>query len=601
MLAELVNSLRRRQPADTAAGAALRATIKGNRRGAPPAGPRGGPDAGSVAHARNAIEAALSAHHEAYKLARRDRPREDHQPIGYSGDAAILGSHDLMHRRVRDLVRNTPQGKRIVSALVALVVGRGVQTFAWPFSPGELFDAVAELGELDEGVLGPRLAFALESDDLFDRWANDPEQFDAEGRLSWPEMQRLMMSEVPTVGSAIAVRCYRRDYKTVPLCYQLIEAEQLDHSVDREAAPGQNRIVGGRELDGDNRVVAYHVYLDHPHEFFHTGSHGLRGAGAPIAVGERRQRIAAGRVIDLTLFGRPSESQGATWLAPCGEPVFDRSSYTDSEIRTAAADSVIAYVAKLQDADRYQALGFDDTLGAAVDDDRELPEYRLGHSPIASVIRPDESLEMVRQTRPNPNAHQFLGVLDRDTAAATPLSYYTLTGDYASTNFSSVRAAKLDEDADVAPIQQWFATHAAIPVRTAFTDAAAAAGLFRGVTPGEYLARRDSLCRFDAVGTGRDLLDPYKEGEARTARLRTKISTFKEECARLGKHWLRVLMQSAAEQKVASMLGVELDFTKAGAGAPGSTPAAPGAAGVSEAAAQDIAERVALLLEESRA
>src|SRR4051794_29093792 len=80
----------------------------------------------------------LAQSFEAYKLARRDRPRENNQPHGYSGDSAIIGSHDLMHRRTRDLVRNTGQAKGIVGTIVDLVVGPGMQTFCWPFLPAEL-------------------------------------------------------------------------------------------------------------------------------------------------------------------------------------------------------------------------------------------------------------------------------------------------------------------------------------------------------------------------------------------------------------------------------------------------------------------------------
>jgi hypothetical protein len=49
-------------------------------------------------------------------------------------------------------------------------------------------------------------------------------------------------------------------------------------------------------------------------------------------------------------------------------------------------------------------------------------------------------------------------------------------------------------------------------------------------------------------------MDPFKEGEARTTRLRTGVSTFKEECAKINKHWIRVLMQLAIERKVCKLL-----------------------------------------------
>lgn len=541
-----------------------------------------GPAPGSVGYARQLAAQA----YEAYRLARRDRPREHNQPHGYSGDSAIIGDHDLMNRRVRDLVRNTAQGKRISQALVDLVIGCGMQTYSWPFAPHELLEISTELETLESGDLGPRLKFALESDDLFEEWSSDPRQFDVEGRLSWPEMQRMMLGESVQVGNALLVRVMRSKYELVPLAYQILEREQLDESMDRQPAPGQNKIIGGIEFDAANRAVAYHVYLDHPHEFFGTGGSALLGAGAPISMGSRRQRIPADRVIDLALYHRPSASLGASWYDASGQTAWDRDNYCESEIKSAAVDAAFAFVAKLKGAEEgVSGLGFDDDQDDTDGFGNRL--YKVGQSPIASVIGTDEELEMQRSTRPNKDAPAFLSFLDRDTAASVGLSYYTLTGDYAATNFSSSRAAKLDEEMHLRPLQQWFGVHVALRVRREFNAMAAASGLFQSLRPAEFRANQRTYQRFDAIGAGRELLDPYKEGEARTNRLRTGISTFKEECARSGKHWIRVLMQRSIETKVTKLFGVDLDFSKPGAGGSGDTNTTD--------QAQQIADRLHLL------
>ncbi len=516
------------------------------------------PAPGSREHARDILGQAW----EAYRLARRDRPREHYQPHGYSGNAAIVGSHDLMHRRTRDLVRNTAQAKSVINSIVDLVVGTGVQTYSWPFAPSELFEIVTELESLQAGELGPRLTFALESDDLFEEWSSDPLQFDVEGRLSWPEMQRLLMQESSTVGNGLLVRSFLKDYKLVPLAFQIIEREQLDESQDRPATPTRNKIVGGIEFDASNRAVAYHIYLDHPHDFFGIGQSALLGAGAPLALGSRRVSVPAERVIDLASYHRPSASLGVTALDACGQTIWDRDSYMDSEIRSAALDAAFAFVAKLVDAEKSGALGFDD--GEDDIDEHGNRQYKVGHSPIAATIGVDESLEMVRSTRPNKDAPAFIKLLDRDTAAAAGLSYYSATGDYESTNYTSAKGAKQDEDLHIRPQQNWFACHVALPVRKQFNAIAAANGLFQSLRPADFRQNTRTYQRFDAVGNGRDLIDPFKEGEARTTRLRTGLSTFKEECAKVGKHWIRVLMQIAVERKVADLFGVKLDFSKGG-------------------------------------
>ena len=87
-----------------------------------------------------------------------------------------------MNRRVRDLIRNNAQAKRILMALTDLVIGSGFNTYSWPFSSTEQLEAISEFETASEGRLGPRLRYALESDDWFDRWSSDPDQFDIEGQ-----------------------------------------------------------------------------------------------------------------------------------------------------------------------------------------------------------------------------------------------------------------------------------------------------------------------------------------------------------------------------------------------------------------------------------
>lgn len=521
---------------------------------------------GSVEHARQLLAQSF----EAYKLARRDRPREHNQPYAYSGDSAIRSSHELMNRRVRDLVRNTAQGKRARQAFMDLVVGAGFQTFAWPFAPHELLELSTELETLEGGDIGPRLRFALEADDLFSEWADDPQQFDVEGRLSRMEMERMALGECVTTGNALIIRTFRKDYEIVPLSYQIVEREQLDESLDRPASEGQNRIVGGIEFDSNNRAVAYNLWTEHPHEFFTTGNQtNFQGLGGvtPQSLGANRVRIEADRVIDLCLWDRPSSSIGASWYDSTGQTTWDRDSFMDSEIRSAALDASFAFVAKLMDAEKYGGFGFDDGL----DDEDEYGnrEFKLGHSPIAAVIGKEESLEMVRSTRPNKDAPVFIKQLDHDQAGGLGLSYYTLTGNYEATNFSSSRAAKLDEDMHIKPLQKWFGTHVALRIRREFNEMAAAVGAYQTITPSQFNESRRTYQRFDAIGNGRDLLDPYKEGEARTNRLRTGIATFKEECAKQNQHWIRVLMQLSIEKKVTKLFGLELDFSKNGSSAGG--------------------------------
>jgi lambda family phage portal protein len=437
-----------------------------------------------------------------------------------------------------------------VQALCDLVIGCGVQTFAWPFLPWETMQIVEELESVKEGVLMPRLKYALESDDLWEEWWNDPKQVDVEGKRSGPELQRDLFRECVQVGHGLLIRVtpdgpgYR-----VPLAFQMVEREQLDPSKDGER--DGVRIVGGIEINRAGRPIAYHILDAHPHDVYQ----GATTTGST--------RIPADRVIDLCLWHRPSAAIGCTWLDAVGQKDFDRDSFLDAEIKVAAKGALLALIHKSENAHLATTLGLLDDDSETTDDYGN-EEVKLGTTPIAARVGINESVEMVESKRPTSSANNFFRLLDQDIAAGAGISYYTLTGDYAATSFSSTRAAKMDEDLHVLPLQQWFSTHVALPIRKQFNIMAAMAGQFESVRPGEFRRNERRLQRFDAIGPGRDLLDPGKETDAKIARMRSGLSTLKYECARQGQHWIRQLMQQGLEGALAELFGATIDWSNGG-------------------------------------
>lgn len=484
-----------------------------------------------------------AAAREAYRWGRIDRRTEHFQPNGRSGDAAIYESHELMNRRVRDQIINNAQAKRIIEALTDLTIGTGIQTFSAPFDPW------MDLTKLDVADLDEGLRFALEADDLFEEWFFEPNQFDAAGKLSGADMQRLAFSECGSVGDALILKCQRNEPgRLVPLCYQILEREQLDTSVDRPPKPGQNKIVNGVEVDAAGREVAFHLFDAHPHDDF-----------SPFGSLTKSRRIPAARVIHLYLFRRPSQTVGATWLDAIGQASFDRDKFIHSEIQAAAKAALLTLVAKRE----HPHLG---TLGLETDDDGTdeygNEEVRLGSSPIAVEIGKDEEVEMVESKRPTSTANNFIDILDHDIAGGGGVSFYTLTGRFEKSNYTGFRGAMLVEDAHIKPLQNWFASRHTLPMRREFNVIAAASGLYKNVSAAEFLRDQRRYQRFDAIGAGRQLLDPAAETDAAAARLRIGLTTLKLECARLGLHWIKVLRQLAIEGRLATALGVTLDFSK---------------------------------------
>jgi len=488
-----------------------------------------------------------AASYEAYRLARIDRRTRHFIPDTQSGDAAIAESHDLMHARIRNNRLNVAQVTRIVEALTDLVVGTGIQTFASPLDPWANLTAISD-DELDQF-----LRSSLEMDDVFCDWFEDPAQFDIAGKLSGYDVQRMMFSENVEVGDGLLLRCHRKPQPgRVSLCYQLLERDQLDCSKDRPAAPGQNKIVNGIELDKWGREVAYHIYEAHPYDY-----------QAHAGLSQKSERIPADRVIHLFGARRPSQNVGVTWLHAIGQNALDRESFISSELQAAAKQALIALVAK-RDNPNTGTLGLADT-DTSVDGDTDAlgnEEIKLGTSPIAAEIGVNESVDLVEANRPNSTSEPFINMLDRDTAGGTGLSIYTLNGDMSRTNYTGFRGAILIEDQHIRPIQNFVARNVVIPIRRRFNVEAAASGLYSTVSASEFFGDMRRYQRVDALAPGREMLDPENETEAAIGRMRSALSNLKIECARRGLHWIRVLLQAKLENRLAQTLGVVLDFSK---------------------------------------
>jgi lambda family phage portal protein len=482
---------------------------------------------------------------EAFRWARQDSRRFN--PAAQSGNSQILESDDLMHRRVRNEDLNNSQIKKIVTALTDLIVGKGVQTYANPF------DAEMSLADINSG-LQAELSYMFESDDLFEEWAiGEDRQCDYQRRQTWPEMQRQAIAECVRVGDSFLLRCadnklLRNGQKRiVPLCYQILERDQLSSENDMDG-DGIKRIVRGIETDENNVVVAYHFYDRHPHD--HDGS-GIN----------RTTRIPAQRLTHLCLFRRPSDSLGYSWLHAIGQDSFDRDRFIGNEIQTAAKAALLLLVAKLKN-QKIGGMGLGLEDGAAGTDEHGNAVVKLGNTPVAMKIGADDDIKVVETNRPNSQADSFIGILDHGIAGGANLSYYTLTGRMDQTSFSSLRGAMIQEDNSMQPLQQWFSNRLVLPVRGEFHRQAIAYDRYRNLDVTAYVDNPRKYSRFEAIAPGRDFLDPEAEINASLARLRSGQSTLQLECARRGLHWIRILIQKARENALSAHLGVLLDYSK---------------------------------------
>jgi lambda family phage portal protein len=464
-----------------------------------------------------------------YRGAASDKHTQGWQPRLSSGDSMLRADWHLLTARISDLVRNEPSLKKAKTDLVKHIVGQGIHTFA---------DAVDDTGAyLDD--------WNDESDDWFERWAE--EECDVQGRLAWPEVQWHVHDQTIEQGEAILLKCLdNRPGRSLPLCYQLLEASQLDETKDEPGRPGQNRISRGVELDANNRAVAYWIHDAHPYD-----SHSGWTAAST--------RIPADRVLHYYLPMQLSATRGVGWFHALVRATRDVDWYLGNELTSSALGALMVGIHKR--ANMANGLGVGLADGTPDSDAYGNPLVKLGAGVVREIHKDDE-FDLVESKRPGRQANEFLKLMRTEQAMGTNLSYITLTGDFSQTSFTSAHGAANEENAYFRPLQGRFSRSLVRPVRREHTAFAVAFGLYRHLGAMQYRRQLHRYRRLLSQGPGRDQLNPLDQSEAANARMRSGQSTLADECAATGKNWRKVLRMKARIEREAERLGTTLDWSK---------------------------------------
>lgn len=473
----------------------------------------------------------------AYRAARVDRFNKSWQPEHFSADAAVYDSWDLTTRRTRDMVRNDPVFRKARAKLIELVIGAGLVTFSAAVDD--------DFQEID--------AFNDEADHVWEHWCEH--EADAEGKLTWWDMEQIAFGENPEVGNTLLLRCQNNaPGRRIPLCYQLLEWEQLDRSRDRPATDSSNKIVNGIELDRFNHPVGYWIFEAHPYD-----------QHANLSGSTRSTWVPAERVIHNYAVSRPSATCGISWFSAIVQPTRDMDWYLGNELTAAAIGALLTLVVHKKN---YSGGG----VSGLVDGDDDVDEYgnegvKLGRGVVATVGHEDK-VEVAESSRPNRNADPFIRLLLQFQSMGLNLSYHRLTGDTQRSSYTAIRASHLDDASMVRPLQQFFGCQVSLRVRREHTRQVAALGRYKRMTARYLQDHPWEVLQYDVIGPGREQLDPEKETDAALKRIRGGISTLKIECALKGHHWRRILLQKAKELNFAQELEEKyslqtplLDFT----------------------------------------
>lgn len=493
--------------------------------------------------ARKAVkarDAALST----YRAAVKDRTTRDWNARTTSADSAILPDRATLDARARQMARDDPYAKSVVRAYKRNVVGTGITP-------------AAAARDIDGNAL---LRFNRTADALWFDWSRDPRRCDIERRRSFSGIQRWAVSEFVQTGDAIVVMSIKPDRSGRPsLVLQLVESEQLDRyklSVKDPQSGVEREVRGGVEVDEFGAAVAYWIYERHPND--------VVGFGRPTPMTLESVRIPAERVCHVVDAERARQTRGVTTLASCMSKLRDLGEYDYAHLQAARAEACIGVLITAE-ADSHSSLGLNQPTseGAAQRSDTDGNNELAFQPMMAARLSPGEDVKPFTPARPGGTYQPFMETSLRAIAAASGVSYEQVARDFTGGTYSSQRQAMLEDERELAPIQELIVTQLCQPVWEAFVELQVLTG--RLVAP-RFAVDRDLWVYAEWRPPARPWIDPEKEVNAHEKALAIGLDTKRRILLERQMDWREVAEQRADETAYEAALA---------APAPAAAPAAP--------------------------
>ncbi|MEY8143023.1 phage portal protein [Falsihalocynthiibacter sp. CO-5D18] len=317
---------------------------------------------------------------------------------GTDADAASSGGRRKIRNRSRDLIRNAPFATRAQSVVVNNVVGRGV------------IPKVAAENDADQKAASEAILGHLTSKD-----------FDKYGDCNIFSQQRLVMGGVFESGEILAVRYDRPSTSRLKLPFQVAILE-IDYLDDRLQAYGGNEVVDGIEYDEEGVAIFYHIYRQHPGSFWRR-----------LTI--KSDRIPADRVLHIRRLDRAGQKRGVPWLAPVMLTLGEMRDYQEAQILKQKISALFAGVVTLPDDQKLDA--------------DEKKDFLSGIEPGSfSVLEHGQTVDFSDPPKVDDyDAVMRLGLMA--VAMGIGITYESISGDLSRVNFSSMRAGRLEMDANV--------------------------------------------------------------------------------------------------------------------------------------------------------
>ena len=335
-------------------------------------------------------------------------------------DSLVKSSLSILRARSREQVQNNDYARRFIGMVKTHVVG----------PDGFVFQS--RTTDLD-GTLDKLANDAIE--DNFNDWSKRG-NCDVTGRLSFKEMQRLIVSTVAEDGECFVIRTMGGRYQ---YRLQLVDAEQLPVKYSADHTNG-NKIKFGIESDDYGKPVAYHFADKNANSYHKEGSD--------------YWRVPAEDVYHIFIPEKINQKRGLPWMSTALLRMKMLNGFEDAALVNARVGASKMGFFTSADGRGYE--------GDARDADGSIiSEVTPG---TLEQLPDGVDFKTFDPTYPSNEFGTFVSNALRGIASGLGVSYHKLGNDLSSVNYSSGRLGELEDRETWKTLQDWLTDTFLVPV-----------------------------------------------------------------------------------------------------------------------------------------
>jgi lambda family phage portal protein len=464
-----------------------------------------------------------------YEGAKIGRLTADWLAGGTSADAEISSSMVRLRNRARQVIRDSDHARAAIRTIRNNVIGTGVRM------QSQLLMTRGRNGK-------PRMDAVTNAriERQFAAWCA-AETCHTGGVLSFQDIEEQVITGSAESGE-VFVRLIPQSFGggRIPLGLELIEADQLDETVDGSGSvPGQ-QIAGGEwrlgvHVNEWGRPVEYAFLTRHPGD--------SRGG----TLGQKRVIVPADQIIHAFVPERPGQTRGVTWFASAVKQLHHLAGYQEAEVvRARAASSLMGFITTSE--------GAGEELGEDVVDGEHVTTFEPG---VIKTLFAGQDITIPDLHAPDGQFEPFVRAMLRSMAAGLGVSYESISRDFSQTNYSSSRLALLEDRENWRTLQQKIIRVFHQRVFRAWLRAAVGVGELSLPGYEQEPARFETAIKW--VARGWDYVDPQREIAAYSAAVRCGFMTRADVVMARGGDWHDTIQGLANEKAELDELGLVLD------------------------------------------